>query len=248
MSQLVSLQGKIYLAERGADGRPINPVWVGNAPTCTLALTSETTTKTESFTGNRLPYGRLNRAKTATLNLVLDEWSRDNLALGLYAKVFDTVAGAVTDEVVPEDIAEGDVIQLDHRFISNLAITDNTTEPVPHEIESSSGGLVVIGDLTGLASPYKAAYSYAAKESYSIFATNAPERFLILDGINTEDGSRAYMELYRCSFDPISDLGLIHEEYGQLTMTGSTLYDPLNVNNSNLHGFGELSRPASLAP
>lgn len=247
MTQLVSLQGKIYLAERSGAGRPVNPVWVGNASACTVQLQSESTTRNESFSGNRLPYGRLQRAKTATLNITLDEWTRDNLALGLYAKVIDITGGTVTGEALPSGVASGDMIQLDERFISDLTIVDSATPTpasVPFELESATAALVELGDLTGLTAPYTAAYTHAGTESYSMFAVNAPERFLMLDGINTEDGSRVLVELYRVSFDPISDLGLIHEEYGALAMTGSVLFDSQNADGSNLHGFGMISRKA----
>ncbi|MFO7182321.1 hypothetical protein P3C98_02200, partial [Pseudomonas aeruginosa] len=83
---LISLQGKIWMAERSAQGKALKQTWVGNAPTCELQLATETTNKTESFSGNRLQYGQLDRGKTATINLALDEWLLPNLILGLYAQ------------------------------------------------------------------------------------------------------------------------------------------------------------------
>lgn len=79
---LISLQGKIWMAERSAQGKALKQTWVGNAPTCELQLATETTNVTESFSGNRLQYGQLDRGKTATINLTLDEWLLPNLIPG----------------------------------------------------------------------------------------------------------------------------------------------------------------------
>ena len=81
---------------------------------------------------------------------------------------------------------------------------------------------------------------YAAAQALSIFAETPPERWLFLDGINTENNRPVLLDLYRVSFDPVGDLGLIHDEYGQLSMTGSVLYDPANANGSSMHGFGNV--------
>lgn len=247
MSDLFSFQGKIWLGERSAQGQLIKSTWVGNAPTCSLAFQTETTNKTESFSGNRLPYGRLRRGKTATLNLVLDEWLLPNLVLGLHAKQLTITGGSVTGEPLPTGVIEGDYIRLDNPFVSALAITDSTGTPlpVPHTLESANAGLVKLGSLTGLVAPYNAAYTHAGGDALSIFGETPPERWLFLDGTNTENGNPVLVDLYRVSFDPISDLGLIHDEYGNLTLAGSVLYDPLNANGSNMHGFGMIQQKAA---
>lgn len=74
--------------------------WVGNAPTCELQLATETTNVTESFSGNRLQYGQLDRGKTATINLTLDEWLLPNLILGLYAQQVAIPGVTVTGEAL----------------------------------------------------------------------------------------------------------------------------------------------------
>ncbi|MDH2197881.1 hypothetical protein [Ectopseudomonas oleovorans] len=242
MSDLFSFQGKIYLGERSAQGKLVKSIWVGNAPACSVQFQTETTNKTESFSGNRLPYGRLRRGKTANITLSLDEWILENLILGLHGKSVPVTAGSATGEVLPTGIVAGDLVRLDKGFVSSVVITDSagTPAPVPHTVESPNAGLIRLGSLTGVTPPFSAAYSYAAAQSLSIFAETPPERWLYLDGINTENNRPVLLDLYRVSFDPVGDLGLIHDEYGQLSMTGSVLYDPANANGSNMHGFGNV--------
>jgi len=237
---LVSLQGKIWLAERSAQGKYEKPVWVGNAPTATLQLATETTKKTESYSGNRLQIGELDRGKTATLNLTLDEWLPSNLVLGLYATQSDIVAGTVTAEPLPAELKAGEFIRLDHPFVSDVVLTAAAPLVVgtDYRMESAPGGLIEI--LKDTSAAVKAAYSYESVTSLAMFTDRPPERWLFLDGINTETGESVLVDLYRCKFNPVGDLGLIHDEYGSLALTGSVLFDTLNAREANLGGYGRM--------
>src|SRR5690606_21011984 len=117
---LFSLQGHIRIGERLASGKPGKLYWAGNVPEATIALAEETTEKNESFSGQRLSYGRLGTSRSGTLNLTLDEWSLKNLALGLYSAPLNTVGGSVTDEAFPTGLVAGDQVRLDHPYASSL--------------------------------------------------------------------------------------------------------------------------------
>lgn len=238
---LVSLQGSIYLATRSALGKYEKPVWVGNAPACTLQLATETTPKNESFSGNRLQIGLLDRGKTATLNLTLDEWLVQNLALGLYANHNPLVGGSVTGEALPGNLLEGEFVRLDHPFVDELELAVGGTPLVlgtDYRVHSPAGGLIEV--LTAQTTGPTAAYEYAAVDSLAMFTSRPPERWLFLDGINTETGEAVLVDLYRTKFNPVGELGLIHEEYGSLPLTGAVLYDPLNARDANLGGYGRM--------
>lgn len=243
---LVSLQGKVYLAERSPAGKYLKPVWVGNAPTVTLQLATETTSKTESYSGNRLQIGQLDRGKTATLNVTLDEWLPSNLVLGLYASPVSIVTGTVTAEPLPASLKVGEYVRLDHPFVSTLVLNSGGTPLVlntDYRLESPAGGIIEI--LAAQATAPTAAYSYEAAQTLTMFTAKPPERWLFLDGINTETGAPVLVDLYRCKFNPVGELGLIHEEYGSLPLTGTVLYDALNARDANLGGYGRMITKAS---
>lgn len=244
---LFSFQGKISLGDRLPNGKLSKPLWCGNVPKCTLQLATETTDKTESFSGNRLQYGRLVRGKTATLSLTLDEWLVHTLAQALYAKTIEVASGTVSAEVLPTGLVAGDFVKLDKPFVSSLAITDSAGTPatVPganYNLESPNGGLVKLLDVGSFVQPFKAAYSYAQGKTFTLFGQTPPERYFLLDGINTETGEPVIVHLYRVRFDPATDLELITDEYGSLPLTGSVLYDPLAALDSNLGGFGKIEQ------
>ncbi|MDF5884975.1 hypothetical protein P4M26_34715 [Pseudomonas aeruginosa] len=96
---LFSFQGRVWAGERLPNGKLSRPVWAGNVPVLTLQMATESTNTTESFSGNRLQYGRLQRGKTATVNITYDEWLPKNIAAAIWASQIELPADTVTGEV-----------------------------------------------------------------------------------------------------------------------------------------------------
>ena len=244
-TNLVSLQGKVWMAERLSTGKPGAMVWLGNVPTFQLKMTSTTVDKTEAFSGLRNQYDQLITAKKAELSLTLDEWTAGNLAAALWATQMDVTTGSVTGESVTDDLVAGDYFKLDNPHISSLALTDSAATPVTvdsskYSIESATAGLIKMLDVASYTQPFKAAYSHAARQSFTMFTEAPPERYLVLDGIDTVNNVPVIVQLYRCKFQPVSSMDLIHSEYGNLQLTGSALYDSTNAANSDMGGFGRI--------
>ena len=238
---LFSFQGKIWLAIRNAQGQYQKQVWVGNAPSLQLQLQTETTDKMESYSGNRNQIGRLDRGKTATISMTLDEWTPANLAMGFYGEQITIATSTVTDEALPTGLVAGEVVRLAYPFVSDVVLEANATplvEGTDYRIESENAGLIEI--LADQAGPVTADYQYAAASAVTMFTTRPEERWLLLDGINTDNNERVILELYRCKFNPFGQIDLITDEYGNLPIEGSVLFDPINAQDSDLGGFGRV--------
>jgi hypothetical protein len=239
---LFSLQGYIRIGERLVNGRPGKLFWAGNVPEATISIAEETTDTTESFSGNRLSYGRLSTAKTGTFNLTLDEWSLKNLALGLYSAPLPVVTGSASAEAFPSGLVAGDQVRLAHPYASSLVITDSAGTPATvaaehYRLIGHNQSIVEILNVASYMQPFNAAYTYAAYDSLEVFTQAAPERYVVFDGVNTETGDGVLVDLYRVRFSPIQNLGLIHSEYGNLPMTGAVLFDGVNVDSNGKGGF-----------
>lgn len=250
MSQLFSFQGRVLLGDRLENGKPGKLEWVGNTPTCTLSIATENTEKIESFSGQRLPYGRIQTSKKATIKLALDEILPVNLIQGLYANHISKDAGSAVDELLPADLVAGDIIRLDNAFIdeTTLVIQDSASESVTRDkiaVESANAGLLKVVDPVGLTQPFKASYDYTKRSAFTILSQTPPERYFVLDGINTENNQPMVLNLYRVRFDPAESLELINSEYGTLSLTGSVLIDTINMNDPALGGFGKLELKGS---
>lgn len=250
MSELYSLQGSFFSAVRDpATGKPGKRTWLGNASAATLAISVNKSDKNESFGGSRGLYGSLITRKGGTLNITLDEFLVENLALALHSTPVTIASGTVTGEVLPTGLVANDEVQLDQRFISSLVLTDSNASPVTlvegthYEILSAAGGIVKIISPASLTQPFEAAYSYAAADSLAIFANaTPPERWIFFDGINTVTKEKVIIDLFRVQFDPVGDFALINEDWGGLALTGALLLDPINFKNGDLGGYGRMMK------
>lgn len=248
---LMSLQGTINLATRDTASSPARPSafrHVGTADSCEMELSVETVTQNESYTGQRLQVGELTLGKSGTLNLTLKDWSIENIALALYGEKITVDAGIVTDEKLPESLVIGDRIKLAHPFVADieLKIADGTTLVLgtDYEIESAHAGLIKL--LTSAALTATVDYSYAKQESLGIFTRQPPERWFMLDGINTDrENEHVIVELFRVKFNPISNFSLLHNEgYGELPLTATVLADMSQNQDGSLGYFGSYVQKA----
>lgn len=248
-----SFQGKVYLGTRLTGGKPGALRWVGDAPKCDVSFATESETRKESYSGQRLTSARLRKGNDVTIALTLNWANADNLALGLYGTKLAVSGGSVSAENLPPGLAVGDEVALAHGGISALVVTDSTGSPVTltlgthYEIESANGGVLRILSLGSLVQPFKAAYTHTASADVTMFTTAPPERYLLLDGINTLDNSPVRMRLYRTQFDPTATLPLINESFGTLELSGAVLYDSEAAADAALGGFGKIELPTAVA-
>ncbi|GAB3755184.1 phage tail tube protein [Lysobacter olei] len=248
-----SFQGKVYVGTRLAGGIAGALRWVGDAPKCDVSLTTESENRKESYSGQRLTSARLRKGNEATIAMTLNWADADNLALGLYGTTAAVAAGTVTAETLPTGLAAGDVVVLDHGGVSSLVITDSAGTPATlvagtdYALDSANGGVVSIKNVGSYVQPFKAAYSHTASSDVSMFTAAPPERYLLLDGVNTVDDSPVRLRLYRVQFDPAATLPLINEGFGSIELSGAVLYDSEAAADATLGGFGKIELPTAVA-
>lgn len=243
---LFSLQGYLKIGPRLPSGKPGVLWWAGNVPEAQLELSNETKKIKESFTGQRADYGKINTERGGRLTGNFGEWSYNGLALGLHAKNILVPSGTVTAEVFPEDLENGDEIRLDHAYASSLAMTDST--PVTplvvntshYKLTGHNDAVVQLLDKAAYVQPLKLAYAYAAARSLDIFAKQPEEVYVIFDGVNTVTGKGVLIDMYRASFDPFTQLGLIQEEEGNLPFGADLLLDVLNLDEDGDGGYARI--------
>lgn len=242
-----SFQGKVYLGTRLTTGLPGALFWVGDAPLCEISLKTANDLRTESYSGQRLTTAKLIKSNEASVKLQLNEASADNLAIGLYGTQNTVAPGTVTAEVLPT-VAVGNQVALAKGGVSALVITDSAGTPATlvagtdYTLDSAPGGIVTFKNLGAYVQPFKAAYSNGGSTDVAMFTTPPPERYLLLDGINTVDNSRVIVRLYRCKFDPAATLSLINASFGQIDLAGEVLYDALSASDALLGGFGKIEQ------
>ncbi len=240
-------QGKVFAAQRDAEGNPGAMKFLGNVPTLSIQLETGSEDKRESTSGQRLLAHRLFTTKDANLSITLDEFTADNLALGLYGSPATLPGGEVLEEELPDDLVPGDYVRLEGTSITNLEIVDSEgtpatlTEGTHYRIESASHGTIEILDVDGLTQPFLADYDDGGGVNVAMFTQPPPVRFFRFEGLNTADDNRPVLvELYQVQLSPLQELGLINEAYGELVLTGAALFDPVREQDPVLGPFGRM--------
>lgn len=240
-----SIQGKVFLGD-SLNGQPGAMRWVNDAALLQLSANTNQEERQESWSGNRQTSATLRTATQVTFSLTLHHGSADNLALGLYGENRTVAADSITGEVFPVGLVAGDLVLLDRGNISALAIEDDAAAPLTlgthYRINDAVGGEIEILDPAALTQPFVADYDHGASTDVTLFTMAPPVRYLIMNGMNTVDGStdKLRVRLYRLKFNPVGTLALINNSFGVLELTGTALMDANNQPDPTLGGYGRI--------
>lgn len=239
-------QGSLYAAERDpTTGKAKGFVRVGNVPELTMDIEVTKFEHKESESGNRLVDLTLTKEKKGKFKFKLESLTLENLAMGLYGEAA-TIAGAtvVAENVDIFTLPAGKRFALAHPDVSSVVVkdvTDTTTYVLntDYTLDAKNG---TITPITGGAIALAAAatdivlhvgYTYAAYTNMEAFTSAvSPQRWLRFEGLNTVDGTRVIIDMYKAQFDPLTNYGLIVEDIASIDMSGDLLADSLVVSGS----------------
>lgn len=252
--RLFSFQGRVLLGLRQPNGAPASLQWVGDVNPCQIKLNQTTDDAFDSSTGLRQQIGLLDKQTKCEMSMTFKQWSAGALAVALYGSVQTVTGGSVTGEPIPTVVA-GDNVKLAQNGVSALAITDSSATPqtVPpanyslpqSPVATNNNGIVLFNNVGSFTQPFKAAYTYAGSTNVAMFTQRSPERYFVLDGVDTETGDPVTVRLFRLRILPISQLDVINDGYGSMPVSGSVLFDQLNAGDPLLGGFGRIERVTS---
>jgi hypothetical protein len=254
MSTYASFQGRVFLGKRDSAGAPIEVRSPGNVAELKLALKTDVLEHYESQTGQRTLDHRMVKQKSATVNLTLEEFTKENLALALYGNHVTAVPGTVTDEPMGGATpVVGDRYFLAHPKVSSLVVKDSSATPatlvagIDYTADLDFGAVQFLrlddggSPAVSYVLPFKASYGYGAATEIGIFTQPLPERYLRLEGLNTAQGNaKVLVELYRVAFDPLKEISFISDEYNKFEMEGSLLADASKPFDAVLGQFGRI--------
>ncbi|HGB3471675.1 TPA: hypothetical protein ACIVB1_001965 [Salmonella enterica subsp. diarizonae serovar 61:l,v:z35] len=232
-------QGKLYLAKRNVSGRPGAWRWVGDVSKLELALSVETLTHKESYSGQRATTRRITTGKDATVTSTWFEFSPENLATQLYGDPAIIAAGTVTAEALPAGIKAGDRLTLAHQNVSDVVI-GTLKEGTDYTVDALYGALTFLKDQTTAQSVN---YSYSGSVNTTLFTSQPEELALRYEGINLAEGGKAVVvELYKVQFDPVSALSLItsDNDVAGLETKAGVLFDAGLGSDPMLGNFGRV--------
>lgn len=247
-------QGRCYIAERDSNGNSKGFRDVGDVSGLNFALATELIEHNEHTSGQRLTDLRLERSKSATMQTIVDEFSKENIALACRSTAGTIASGTVTSEqFTGTGVVVGEIYRTAKPVISSLVVKDSTGLPTPgtqqtlvlgtdYEITDAKAGMIKFLNVTGFTQPFRADYSNGAVDNVPLFTVGLVERWFRFVGLNSANSDKKVMvDLYRVSFDPLRQFDLINDDITRFELNGSVLYDSTKVGDSVLGQFGRVT-------
>lgn len=242
-------QGSLTMAKRDpVTGKPLGFVRVGNVPDLTLDIEVDKFEHKESESGNRLLDLTIVKEKKGKFKFKLENLDLNMLAVGLYGETAVVPAGTVAvgspeSVAIPQNAANMR-FPLNHPKVASVVVKDSTGAVTydlgtDYTVDPDNGVIILAdgGDIVTAAAAddivLKVSYTYGRYTKMDAFTSpSAPERYLRFEGLNTVDGTRVLVDLFRAQFDPLTGYGLINDELGSVDMSGYLLADATIVSGS----------------
>lgn len=249
MDKLYLVQGFMLIGPRTAAGGPGRQWWAGNVPEATLELSGNNYRKFPTFGGMQTLRSLAPGHVAGRLVGFFDQWNTHTLALGLYAENGAKAAGAVTSEMLPEGLQQGDLLSLEHPYASAVTFRAASGAVLPPSMfrpfGHNSRAFQVTGDTSGFAQPFTASYSFAAQEVLENFTRPPGDAYVVLDGINSVTKKPVLLDVYLARFDPFPALGLIDSSMRSLAFSADVIVDPLNFDSGGGGVFRLRRKPSA---
>lgn len=228
-------QGRVYLGERNATGGFDSLRFLGNCPELMLDTPQTYEDHKESYTGqNGIDLRILNQTQVNT-TLTLENTVKENWAFAFKGSVSAQAGATVTGEEITAPTA-GNYFALAKKVISS--VTSITSDPtgttfvagtdyelaLPSNLVRVPTGSALAGD------PILVNYVAGSAEVITPFTQAEKELYLYFDGLNTVEGQNpVVVELFKVNFAAAAQISLISDSLTQMQLTGTTLFDPLNI-------------------
>ncbi|QMV62786.1 hypothetical protein VUJ49_22720 [Pseudomonas berkeleyensis] len=183
---------------------------------------------------HRIPGGgnlaTLDTPDGVSLDVQMQEWTDENMAMTLQGKVVDVESETVTGEEIV--LAPGMLSPTEFPGAGSVVITKTEgSTPIPlSAVRISPAGITVPAGSTVITVPTPATIAYVSKAAKRIepLVEAGEEYELLFDGLNEAEGNRpCIVRVYRWKAPPAEELALIDAENpGKLLAKGEVLADP----------------------
>lgn len=164
-----------------------------------------------------------------TLDVQMQEWTDENLALALQGKIVVLDSETVTGEEIVLQPGGFCVTAFPGPKNITLTKTQGSTPIALSAVEVSGAGVRVPADSTVITevTPATIAYTSTAATRVEPLVEAGAEYYLLFDGLNETDGTAVIVEVWRWKAPPAEELSLIDgENPGKLLAKGEILADP----------------------
>jgi hypothetical protein len=243
-------KGKVALAERDSNGGVSKILYTGNCPELKISGSADRIEHYESQTGTNLKDRSIVKTSGLEMSMSLESVGYDVLALLMWGAKADIAVAATQNYTFPSGVANNDIHIVPNGFnmtatsLKDSAGTPATVPTTKYNLDPSFGTIEFL-DTATYTQPFKLFYDRGAAKSVPFFTSTAPTRFLRFEGLNLGNpgaglSEKFLVELYIVQFDPVSDLGVIGDDFGKFELKGGLQLDDTRVSNAALGGYGRI--------
>ena len=236
---LISLQGELFLAKM-INGQPSALLPIGNTPELQIQITSETTDHYESKTGLRAKDAVLRKQTGVSISGTLEEVTKENLAMVLSGKTLEIPEATVPESTIGA-VKAGEMIDLGLRNLSDVAFkgpADAAITADKYILDAVFGTVVFNEAITDVKWSGK-----SGAITRTTIATNLGEEYrFFFKGVDTFQGDKIAVTLWRVELSPDTEFDLIHEEFASYSIEGECLADISKAHDAELSIFGHIER------
>lgn len=257
-------QGVVMIATRDASGNPMGFRPLGNCPAVAIKNATTVLEHKESTTGQRGTDKRLTTEVKVGIELTLENYNSQNLAL--VTRGTKTAVTGATATAEPVTAYPGLVSSLLHMKVSAVTVEQGVTPLVAFVNETTAwdyklnadAGSIMFNTATGLdgsgappnitytlgvADDITVDYTYATQVEVDAFNTGTPELYMRFEGLNTaEEDSPVVVEVFKFSVDPTQDFSMIGDQIQSFVLQGSVLKDSLRGSGSQYYKVTKIDR------
>lgn len=236
---LISLQGELFLAKM-INGQPSALLPIGNTPELQIQITSETTDHYESKTGLRAKDAVLRKQTGVSISGTLEEVTKENLAMVLSGKTLE-IPEKTTPETTIGAVKAGEMIDLGVRNLSDVAFKGPADAEITADkyiLDAVFGTVVFNEAITNVKWTGK-----SGAITRTTIATNLGEEYrFFFKGVDTFQGDKIAVTLWRVELSPDTEFDLIHEDFASYSIEGECLADISKAHDAELSIFGHIER------
>lgn len=240
VNRYVGLNGRMFISERSAAGRPLGFDAMGNCSEASIRHETGTFEHKESQTGLGITDLRFENSRKAMITITMESLTAKNLARSMQGTVNALAGATITSEQINGVLAGKSYFLNRMNLTSFTSLTDDAGTPVAYTVNDDytvdlksgridlvAGGGIADGD------NLRANYVAGASEKIAMLTQANKNYWVRFAGLNrAEDLAPVEIDLYKCRFNLPSDIGLITDEIIQLQIEGEILYDQLQANDT----------------
>jgi len=224
-------RGEIFLRVKGTGNAFIS---AGNVSELTMSFEEDKKELRNFMSAGGGVRNALTTISSATGQMTSHDFSPENLARALRGSVTMDAGGPVTDEVHASVGLPGEFIGFNFAYDPNEPVTiklaNDTALAAGTDYELTTNGIVLTDSTTVDATGIKATYVKPAQSVVEMLTESGLEYELYMNGLNdAQSGKAVQVKLHRLKFSPVSGIGLIGDDFGELPMPFDMLADPGKV-------------------